>query len=57
MQKHLIVFYAKKESLQISQMNLQTRTQSAERIAYEKRLIAVMSCNNKTVTRLVVPGR
>ncbi len=36
MQKHLIVFYAKKESPQISQRNLQTRTQSAERIAYEK---------------------
>lgn len=36
MQKCPIAFYAKKKSLQISQRNLQTRTQSAERIAYKK---------------------
>ena len=29
MQKHLIVFYAKKESLQISQRNLQDRAPNA----------------------------
>lgn len=35
MPKCLIAFYVKKESLQISWKNLQTRTQSAERIAFE----------------------
>lgn len=56
-QKYPIAFYAKKKACKYQKGICRLERNRRSELLMKKRLIAVMSSNNKTVTRLVAPGR